>query len=358
MESDFAKYEHETTSGPLVVLDSKLAKLCRSKYYNYDFSKVTGRLSRWGLTESDIDDPQFCEVGPEILDIEVTTKCRGPNGKLCPFCYKANTPSGQNMSFDTFKTILDKMPHVLTQIAYGADAQAASNPDLFKMMAHARSKGIIPNITVADVSDETARKLADVCGAVAVSAYEADKNLCYNSVKKLTDLGMKQINIHAMLSRQSLSFVHEVVDDVKKDKRLERLNCVVFLGVKPRGRAASNFHPVSSQEFGALVDHCVSTGINYGMDSCSCQRFLKWAETHGTHELLQLAEPCESLLFSLYISVDGVAWPCSFSEKEERGISVLDHDFSEVWNGDAAREWRKRLLANNRECPVYKCLKI
>lgn len=149
-------------------------KIVYSPDYNYFFNKKTGFFLRWGQKLD--DDPNCCDFGPEILDIEVTTQCSGPGGKLCPFCYKGNTPNGVNMSLDTFKTILDKMPDTLTQIAFGADAHATSNPDLFAMMEYARTKDIVPNITVADISDETADRLLKYVGACAVSRYTGDKN--------------------------------------------------------------------------------------------------------------------------------------------------------------------------------------
>jgi len=93
----------------LVIAETPTEKIVRSKKYNYQFNKETGFFARWGKTKK--DDPQMAPT-PEILDIEVTTKCTGittPDGKnhLCKFCYKSNTPDGNNMLFETFKKILD-----------------------------------------------------------------------------------------------------------------------------------------------------------------------------------------------------------------------------------------------------------
>lgn len=93
----------------LVIAENPKEKIVRSKGYNYQFNKKTGFFARWGKKKE--DDPQIAPT-PEILDIEVTTKCTGittPDGKnhLCKFCYKSNTPDGDNMLFETFKKILD-----------------------------------------------------------------------------------------------------------------------------------------------------------------------------------------------------------------------------------------------------------
>lgn len=240
----------------MLVSETPTKKIVRSKTYNYNFDKETGFFARWGKTKE--DDPLFSPFGPEILDIEITTKCDGVGGKLCPFCYKSNTPNGKNMSFETFKKMIDKFPTYeqelvvivvdnqygfgyppkgnvktkkgdklakdikegdildiykkewshspqivtavrakkkkvpfLTQVAIGADSKAESNPDLWKMMDYCRKKGVIPNITVAQITDKTADKLVDKCGAVAISRYD-DKNICYDSVKKLNKAILRQ----------------------------------------------------------------------------------------------------------------------------------------------------------------------
>ena len=215
------------------IMDGSIVKVCSGEDYNFVFDKRNGFLARWGRTYE--GDPDFSPIGGEILDIEITTICHGIKGKLCPFCYKSNTPNGINMSFDTFKTIMDKMPKTLTQVAFGADSQATSNPDLWKMAEYCRQKGVTPNITVADVSDEVADKLASVMGAVSVSRY-ADKNVCYDSVKRLTDREMKQINMHFMISDETYDACMETLNDMITDPRLTELNAIVLLSLKKKGR--------------------------------------------------------------------------------------------------------------------------
>jgi hypothetical protein len=84
------------------IIETPTTKVVSSENYNFVFYKRSGFFARWGKTKD--EDPEFAP-SPEILDIEITTKCNGPDGKLCPFCYKSNNPNGYNMSFHTFKTI-------------------------------------------------------------------------------------------------------------------------------------------------------------------------------------------------------------------------------------------------------------
>lgn len=342
----------------LKLIDGKHLKVVRSENYNYNFDKKTGFFARWGKTEE--DDPNLAPF-PEILDIEVTTICN--HG--CPFCYKGNTKKGHNMTLDTFKSILDKMEvggiPFLTQIAIGADAQGTSNPDLFDMMRYARSRDVIPNITVADISDETADTLVELCGAVAVSRYK-NKDQCYDSVKKLTDRGLKQTNIHLMLSEETLDRTWETFNDYLTDDRLKDLNAIVILSLKKKGRGL-NHRPLAQEKFNELVKFALENNIPIGFDSCSQPKFMKAVEGHKDYKKFEtLAEPCESTLFSSYINADGKFFSCSFCDGDDsfkEGIDVLSaEDFlRDVWMAPQTKTWRQNLLdrraCGNFSCPVF-----
>ena len=346
------------------LIDNSEVKVIQSEGFNHLFNKKTGFAATWGKTKE--ENPDYSPFGPLILDIEVTTVCRGipdKNGvkSVCKFCYKSNTPNGKNMSFETFKTILDKMPKSLGQVAFGADAEGTSNPDLWKMMEYCREKYIVPNITVANISDETADKLAKYCGAVAISRY-ANKDICYDSVKKLTDRGMTQVNIHAMVSEQTYDMVMETFKDVKTDPRLAKLNAIVLLSLKRKGRGES-FTSLAFEKFKQIVDYALENNINVGFDSCSCPRFLKSVKDHPNFkQFLTVSEPCESFgLFSSYVDVDGIYFPCSFTPGQgdwKEGISVVDcQDFlKDVWFSEKLNKYREISINTVDENACRKCI--
>ena len=355
------KYFYSINNKTYTVVDGEKTKIVMGEDYNYIFDKMNGHFKRWGKTYS--DDPEFSPIGAEILDIEITTSCNGINGKLCRFCYKSNTPNGKNMSFETFQSIIDKIGPQLTQVAFGADSEARSNPDLWKMAKYCRDKGVIPNITVANISEETADKLVSVMGAVSVSRYE-DKDVCYNSIQYLTDRGLKQCNMHFMISEESYQSCLETLRDIKTDPRLKKLNAIVFLSLKKKGRGI-HFHSLSSECYTNLVNYCIQNDINFGMDSCGAKKFLDAIKDHPQYREFQMVcEPCESTLFSQYIDVDAKYYPCSFCEsinKWEEGIDVTkaSNFLEEIWYNDRVKEFRDNLLSNcnnchkARECPIY-----
>ena len=326
--------------------------------YNYIFDSKTGNFVRWGDTYK--DDPEYSPLGPEIADIEITTKCTGPGGKLCKFCYKGNTPQGDNMSFETFKEVFSKLPNNLTQIAFGADANLTSNPDVWKMFDHCRLNDIIPNITVADVDMETAEKLSISCGAVAVSRYK-EKDLCYNSIERLTSFGMDQVNIHMMVSKETLEQAFETIDDYHTDPRLKHMNAIVFLSLKPKNRG-EKFNHCTEEDFKALAGYALSRDTAIGFDSCSANKFIR-ATGGSNSKFLAHAEPCESTCFSSYIDVHGKFFPCSFTpglNGWDEGIDIAScTDFlQDVWYNKKTEQFRNGLCGNLdenglRSCPLY-----
>jgi len=342
-----------------LLMDSEKMKVVIGEDYNYIFDKTNGKFVRYGRTYE--EDPEFSPLGGEILDIEVTTSCNGINGQLCRFCYKSNTPNGENMSFETFKNILDKQGKQLTQVAFGIDSQATSNPDLWKMAQYCRSKGVIPNVT--NISDEVADKLALLMGAVACSRYD-DKNVCYDSVKKLTDRGMKQINIHFMICESSYDACMETLRDIKTDPRLEKLNAIVMLSLKKKGRGIG-FTSLSQDKYNDIIKYCLENNINFGMDSCGAKKFLDAVKDHPNYEDFKVvSEPCESTNFSQYIDVEGNFYPCSFCEGAEgweQGIDVkkCSSFLKDIWYNDRVIQFRNRLNSNcnnchkARECIIY-----
>jgi hypothetical protein len=355
---DFKIDELEGTKGVytkhgMLVVTSK-SKRFHSPSCNYAFNRNNGDTFIWGKTqEEDIDVTPF----PVILDMEITSICSGiGNEGPCPFCYKANTAKGTYMSFEVAKSIIDKMPLMLTQIAFGLDAKCESNPDWFKIFQYAKSKSFTPNVTVADISQETAEKLASVCGAVAVSRY-AKKEYCYNSVKKLSDAGMKQVNMHIMLSAETKSMVKETLHDIVHDKRLSGLNAIVFLSLKRKGRG-SNYTALTTEEFKEIIELAHKYKIHYGFDSCSAHKYLAAIKDFPKYDIIKLGvESCESSCQSAYINEHGEYFPCSFTEGTpgwETGIKLSEYyTFDDVWNHPRTIEFRNKLLANNRACIIY-----
>ena len=340
--------------------------------YNYRFNTENGAFARWGNTQE--EDPKYSPVGPEIADIEISTICHGPFDAPCKFCYKSNTYKGENMSLETFKNIFSKIRGNLTQIAFGI-GDVDSNPDMMDIFQYCRDNGVVPNVTVnGEIDWFWSRQLASVCGAVAVSRY-GNGEKCYHAVRELLKAGLKQVNIHQLLCEETIGSCWKTVQDIGQARdaqvMLGRLKAVVFLTVKPKGRAKqSDFHPVSLDKLRDLVDLAEDRGVQIGFDSCTAPKLLCAVREHKNFSMFETCvEPCESTLFSVYINVKGEVYPCSFTEGEpgwEKGISVLECDdfLDEIWYHERVRKFRAGLLETEgldvrncfspcRKCPAY-----
>lgn len=340
-----------------LMAENKMLKTFKSPDYNFVFNMEDGFFARWGKRKE--DDPEYSPFGPEILDIEVSTICH----KGCKFCYKSNgTYRGKNMSLETFKIMFDKFPKHLTQIAFGI-GDIDSNPDLWRIMDYCRENSVIPNITINGerMTDGIYDQLAKTCGAVAVSHYNDDS--CYGAVKELSDRGMKQVNIHQLLSGETYDQCWRTLIDSRHDKRLQNLNAIVFLMLKPKG-TRNTYHKINHEAYQALVNEALDKNDRIGFDSCSAPMFLKAVEQRDKfEEFKMIAESCESTLFSYYINVNGLGFPCSFSENtpDYKGVDVVGcEDFiRDIWNAEETKKFRNSVMNNKdcngcRMCPVYK----
>jgi len=340
-----------------IIAERENIKLASSKDYNYIFNKDTGFFARWGETKE--DNPQFAPA-PELLDLEIST---GDCSVGCPHCYKSNPKrDGYHMNLDTFKVLFSKLPKTICQIAFGI-TDINKNPDFLAILEHTRENGVIPNFTLSGVglTDEIAKRCSELCGALAVSVYPHTKDLAYNTVKRFTDLGMEQVNIHLLYHQDNQDFVYQVLQDTKTDDQLAGLNCIVLLGLKPKGRAEHGFKSMCYNDFAKLVRWCFDENIRIGFDSCSAYKFEKFvkSEMPERKDLLMVSESCESSLFSIYIDVKGNAWPCSFTENELgiEPVNVLGcNDFvSDVWHSWPFEEFRMKLIQScEGEC--RKCI--
>ena len=326
-------------------------------YYQI-FNKTTGFNVRMGKTFE--EDPSWCPLGPEILDFEISINgCPKVGGANCKYCYKNNSDKpASNITLDDFKKVVNRFPRNLSQIALGITG-VQTNPDFVEMLRWLREdKGIVPNYTLsgADLNDEIFEATLKYCGRVAVSVYETDKNLCYNTIKRFNDRHPNFCNMHIILSDSNLPFIEEVLTDIE-DKKVEGLRNIVFLRCKPVGRASKLPCTLSFETLDKVIQRCEKIGIGYGFDSCSCGLVQDYFREKGRPELMKYCEPCESSRISGYINTFGQYFHCSFCEHvpnfKSYNFLTDDFDFEKFWVEDCEK-YRKLDTMNN--CPCFKIL--
>lgn len=336
---------------------------CEDHSYNCFFSKTTGLNIRFGKEVE--EDVEYCELGPEILDLEISVGgCPPVSGSSnCKYCYKNNTNRApNNMSFETFQKIIATFPINLSQIAFGITG-LKTNPDLPNMLAYCREVGIVPNLTTVgvDMDDEILDVLCEKCGAVAVSCYTGAKELCYKTIKQIHDYAKSKynrdmhVNMHIVVSKDNMPHVRDVLKDIAY-KKVDGLKSIVLLRIKPCGRAKIMDCTVTKDMYKELVTFCLSNNISFGFDSCSATPVMEVLKELGKDELCGCCEPCESSKLSSYISVKGEYWSCSFAERTDfiKPINVLDYkSATDWWNSDEVKKARFCKSPACKSCPIY-----
>jgi len=365
-KDELKRYEYLVNGNKWLVVDAPLFKIARNLTdcsYNCFFSKETGLNIRFGKELE--DDPAYCELGPEILDLEIVVNgCLPVKGsENCKYCYKCNTNAAPvSMTFETFKHIVDSFPKNLSQIAFGITSLHA-NPDMPKMFEYCREVGITPNLTTVgvDLDDEMRDLLCSKAGAVAVSCYPGAKELCYKTIRELSSCAREKfgrsmsVNMHILLSKWNKDHLMEVLQDIA-DKKVEGLKSVVLLRVKPCGRAKSMDCTIPMSLYEEVVDFCMSKGISFGFDSCSATPVMEVLKKKGHDELCRCCEPCESSKLSSYINVKGEYWSCSFAERTDfiKPINVLEYESAtEWWNSDEVKRVRFLKEPACKSCPIF-----
>lgn len=330
--------------------DGDVVQVSAPGYHNR-FRRSDGFSLRWGDTPE--QDPK-CAPGPELLDIEIATACHGPFGTPCGFCYKGNTTTGTVTPLHQIQAILAKLPPTVMQIAFGIGDMG---DHLWPIFEATRARGIVPNVTIsgAGVGKREAERLAALCGSVAVSRY-GDGELCFNTVARLSAAGLRQVNIHQIVSANTIADCESLIEATATDERLKGLYAIIFLMLKPHKRGTSLQPLTDMPRYRRLIDRGLELGVNIGFDSCSAPSFKTAVEGRPDAAALRRScEACESGIFSLYMDVNGHAYPCSFSPGTpgwETGIDVNSAtDFiAEVWNHPRLLEWKKRLWKSSSAC--------
>lgn len=333
------------------------SEFCVQDYHCF-FNKMSGFTIRFGKTFD--DEPKYCDLGPEILDLEISVNgCPKVGGHNCKFCYKNNSDKPPtNMSFETFKKIFDSMPRCLYSIAFGITG-VQTNPDFPKMLKYCRENDVIPNYTLsgADLTDEMIKITSKYCGAVAVSCYAGNNQLCYDTIRRLYEgsRGKLHVNMHIVLSEDPVQMAHllNVLCDIQ-NKKIVGLRSIVFLRIKPVGRASNMNCKITLKTYRKIMQFCLDNEISFGFDSCSAKTAARVLKELGHEDLTECCEPCESSRFSSYIAVDGRYWNCSFCERSDwfKPINVLKYNnFVDVWH--LPEVMRVRNIETDQSCPVY-----
>lgn len=169
-------------------------------------------------------------------------------------------------------------------------------------------------------------------------------NYTMNAIKTLIDAGVKT-NIHFVISN---STIDEAIIRLKYNGFPHGINAVIFLLHKPVGLGSEEevlqFDDPRVREFFELA---TSNNFNYkiGFDSCSVPGIINLGQEIDFSSI----DSCEGARFSMYISSDMLAYPCSFDNQEKiYAVNLNKYSIFEAWNSERFNLFR-HILKNS--CP-------
>jgi radical SAM protein with 4Fe4S-binding SPASM domain len=307
------------------------------EHYSVVFNKKTGYFVR--AEDEGHPEPLWSKHGPELLDISITNWC----DKGCVFCYRKSTVAGNHMFLADYETVMKQAKELdVLQVALGG-GNPNQHPDFIKILETTVKYGIVPCYTTngRGLSDEILRATKELCGSVAISAYEP-----YTEFRSHLDLLEKygiKANVHFVTDSISIDTAIEWLDN--PPSFLAGINSLIFLNYKPIGRKPNlNLllkDPEKIKEFYRLV------GLNkfafkIGFDSCSISGVARYLDVNSS-----FYEGCDAGRFSAFVDEHLRMFPCSFMSNTDWFGNLRTENMHEIWSHNTHfLKYRNNILHN------------
>jgi radical SAM protein with 4Fe4S-binding SPASM domain len=327
----------------------KLLKRDTENRFMAYFDTETGHYARTGIIDDNGKDTgidPFMTNFPELIDVGIMQTC--VCAALCNVdCYqKAISRTGENMSVENFKRIVNECKGRTFQFALGGAGDVDTHEHFEEILSICRENYIVPNFTTSGII--MSRKKAEICkkycGAVAVSEHFAPYT--DRAIDLLLDAGVKT-NIHYVLSNKSIDVA---IDRLRNNSFKEGINAVVFLLYKPVGLGTKEnvlrYDDERLRVFFDLVDN-MKHPFKIGFDSCTIPAIHNF--THSIDE--RSIDTCEGGRWSMYITSDMKALPCSFDNQEMRWSYDISNDtIQNAWNSEQFENFRNYFRTSCSSC--------
>jgi radical SAM protein with 4Fe4S-binding SPASM domain len=314
------------------------------------FDPKTGHYMRTGvliqtddgkLVDSGID--PFMTDFPELIDVGIMGHCIHGASGLCVKsgveCYQNGLGTKvENMTLENFKRIVDECKGKTFQFALGGRGDVNKYEHFEEALKYANANSIVPNYTTSglDLTDREVQLTKEYCGAVAVSWYRSEYTL--HAIDMFLKAGIKT-NIHYVLGNNSID---EAIERLQTpDGFPSGINAIIFLLHKPVGLGSQDnvLSPddLRVKQFFDLIDGS-KFPYKIGFDSCSVPGLIN----NTKHLNPDSFDTCEGGRWSMYITSDMLALPCSFDNQEKFwGYDINTDTVHNAWHSaqfDAFRD--------------------
>ena len=327
-----------------------IRKYDKNNRYISMFNPDTGFYMRSGILDEhgkDTGVDPFMSSFPELIDVGIMQTC--VCAKQCNVdCYqRAIDRTGENMSVENFKKILEECKGKTFQFALGGAGDVDTHENFEEILRLCREYNIVPNFTTSGIAmtKEKAEICKKFCGAVAVSEHFAPYT--QKAIQLLLDAGVKT-NIHYVLGKDTIG---NAIRKLQLNTFPKGINAVVFLLYKPIGLGTSenvlrNDDP-RVEEFFRLID----TGnfdFKVGFDSCTIPALINRTKNINPDSF----DTCEGGRWSMYITPDMKALPCSFDNQDMKWAYDISNDtIQHAWDSEVFEDFRNHF---RNSCPNCK----
>lgn len=305
--------------------------------YTVLFNKKTGYFVR--AEDKGFPEPLWAKHGPELLDISITNWC----DKGCSFCYRKSTTKGNHMLLEDYNLIMEQARELsVFQVALGG-GNPNQHPDFIKILESTVEHGIVPCYTTngRGLTDEILRTTKDLCGSVAISAYEPYSEF-RSYMERLLEYEIKA-NIHFVTDSISIDTAIDWLEN--PPDFLTGINSLIFLNYKPIGRKPNLSLLLKDKDkikkFYQLVQEN-KNAFKIGFDSCSISGVVKHLDVNSA-----FYEGCDAGRFSAFIDENLRMMPCSFMTNTDWHGDLNDTNMLDIWqNNEYFIKYRGNILNN------------
>lgn len=324
-----------------------IRKYDKKNRYISMFNPDTGFYMRSGILDEhgkDTGVDPFMSSFPELIDVGIMQTC--VCAKQCNVdCYqKAIDRTGENMSVENFKRILEECKGKCFQFALGGAGDVDTHENFEEILSLCREYGIVPNFTTSGIAmtKEKAEICKEYCGAVAVSEHFAPYT--DRAIDMLLEAGVKT-NIHYVLSSRT---IQDATAKLMLDGFKDGINAVVFLLYKPVGLGrienVINANDPRAIDFFRAVDN-FNGKHKIGFDSCTVPALINFTEKINPDSF----DTCEGGRWSMYITSDMKALPCSFDNQDMKWAYDISNDtIQHAWDSEVFEDFRNHF---RNSCP-------
>ena len=307
------------TFGGIVQLERPRALVFMDRDYARSLGHDGG--ARWARPETALGAEPL--AAPLEAHLQLTNRC----GAGCTGCYTGATPTGAAGEWGVieWKRAIDALADAgVFHLALGG-GESAALPWLGEIAAHARSRGLIPNLTTSGLEGlDRLVEIASLFGQINVSVDGVGE--MYARVRGFDGFGRadeavrrlrgvkKEIGINCVVTRETF----DALGDTFAYARRRKLNEVELLRFKPSGRGAGAYAKLrcTDEQHRAFLPHILKLSRRHRVRvrvDCSYTPMIAWHDP-GTEILQKLAVyGCVGGDFLIGARASGTMTACSFA---------------------------------------------